>query len=75
MLSGDAAMDAVVPFVCHDVLNTCVTDVCQNTTDVQSMEKLKHDGGIDIDILIYVQKKLKNYTKTTVGQHHQLPEY
>ena len=48
MLSGDAAIDAVVPFVCHDVLNTCITDVCQNTIHVQSMEKLKHDGGIDI---------------------------
>ena len=48
MLSGDAAMNAVVPFVCHDVLNTHITDVCQNTIDVQSMAKLKHDGGIDI---------------------------
>ena len=38
MLSGDAAMDAVVPLVCHDLLNTCITDVHQNTTDVQSME-------------------------------------
>ena len=34
MLSGDAAMDAVVPFVCHGLLNTCITDVCQNTIDV-----------------------------------------
>ena len=48
MLSGDAAMDAVVPFVCHNLLKTCIRDVCQNTVDVQSMEKLKHDGGIDI---------------------------
>ena len=29
------SMDAVVPFVCHDVLNTRITDVCQNTIDVQ----------------------------------------
>ena len=48
MLSEDAAMDAVVPFGCHHVLNTCITDVHQNTIHVQSMEKLKHDGGIDI---------------------------
>ena len=48
MLSGDAAMDAVFPFVCHDLLNTCITDVCQNTFGVQCMEKLKHDRGIDI---------------------------
>ena len=48
MLSGDAAMDAVVPFVCHKLPNTCISDVCQNTVNVQSMEKLKHDGGIDI---------------------------
>ena len=48
MLSGDAAMDAVVPFVCHKLLNTCISDVRQNTVNVQSMEKLKHDGGIDI---------------------------
>ena len=46
MLSGDAAMDAVVPFVCHDLLNTCITDDCQNTIDVQSMDKLRHDRGI-----------------------------
>ena len=48
MLSGDAAMDAVVPFVCHNLLKTCIRDVCLNTVDVQSMEKLKHGGGIDI---------------------------
>ena len=48
MLSGDAAMDAVVPFACHKLLNTCISDVCQNMANVQSMEKLKHDGGIDI---------------------------
>ena len=38
MLSGDAAMDAVVPFVCHKLLNTCISDVCQNMVNVQSME-------------------------------------
>ena len=48
MLSWDGAMDAVVPFVCHKLLNTCISDVHQNTVNVQSMEKLKHDGGIDI---------------------------
>ena len=48
MLSRDAAMDAVVPFVCHNLLKTCIRDVHLNTVDVQSMEKLKHDGGIDI---------------------------
>ena len=48
MLSGDVAMDAVVPFVCQKLLNTCISDVRQNTANVQSMEKLKHDGGIDI---------------------------
>ena len=48
MLSGDAAMDAVVPFLCNDVLNTCITDVHKNTIDVQSMDNLKYDGGIDI---------------------------
>ena len=53
MLSGDAAMDAVVPFVCHNLLKTCIRDVHQNTVDVQSMEKLKHDGGI------YINKSLE----------------
>ena len=48
MLSGDAAMDAVVPFLCHKLLNTCISDVHQNMVNVQSMEKLRHDGGIDI---------------------------
>ena len=48
MLSGDAAMDAVVPFVCHKLLNTCISDVHQNMVNVQSMEKLMHDRGIDI---------------------------
>ena len=48
MLSGDAAMDAVVQFACHYVLNTCITNVHLNTIDVQSMGKLKHDGGIYI---------------------------
>ena len=91
MLSGYAAIDAVVPFVCHDLLNTCIKDVCQNTIDVQSMEKLKHDGGIDIvktlelcikhgciplvtEFWDMYRRKLKTYTKTTIGHHHQLPE-
>ena len=55
------------------------------------MEKLKHDGGIDIVNWNYAsnmgvfhllqnsgnmyRRKLKTYTKTTIGQHHQLPEY
>ena len=92
MFSGDAAMDAVVPFVCHNPLKTCIRDVCLNTVDVQSMEKLKHDGGIDIvkswnyastmGVFHLLQnfgniyrRKLNKYTKTTIGQHHQLAEY
>ena len=57
MLSGDAAMDAVVPFVYHKLLNTCTSDVRQNTVNVQSMEKLRHDGGIDIVKSLYLSIK------------------
>ena len=54
MLSGDATMDAVVPFVCHKLLNTCTSDVHQNMVNVQGLEKLKHDGGIDIVKSLYL---------------------
>ena len=57
LLSGDAAMDAVVPFVCHKLLNTCISGVHQNTVNVQSMEKLRHDGGIDIVKSLYLSIK------------------
>ena len=57
MLSGDAAIDTVVPFVCHKLLNSCISDVHRNTVNVQSMEKLKIDGGIDIVKSLYLSIK------------------
>ena len=42
MLSWDAAMSSVAPFLCHDLLNVCCDDALNNTwndSDVQNLKK------------------------------------